>query len=65
MRRQEMKIAISGSTGFIGTQLSHTLTNKGHVVVPIGRGDFQTTGKRSFTPPPWSDRSPRRYSIGG
>jgi uncharacterized protein (TIGR01777 family) len=35
-----MKIAISGSTGFIGTQLSRTLTNKGHAVVPIGRGDF-------------------------
>ncbi|MES9971833.1 MAG: TIGR01777 family oxidoreductase [Candidatus Thiodiazotropha sp.] len=35
-----MRIAISGSTGFIGTQLARTLGNKGHAVVPVGRGDF-------------------------
>lgn len=35
-----MKIAISGLTGFIGTQLARTLANKGHAVVPIERGDF-------------------------
>ncbi|MES9993661.1 MAG: TIGR01777 family oxidoreductase [Candidatus Thiodiazotropha sp.] len=35
-----MRIAISGSTGFIGTQLARTLGNKGHAVVPIGRRDF-------------------------
>ncbi|MET0070124.1 MAG: TIGR01777 family oxidoreductase [Candidatus Thiodiazotropha sp.] len=35
-----MKIAISGSTGFIGTQLARALANKGHALVPIGRRDF-------------------------
>ncbi|MEW8034528.1 MAG: TIGR01777 family oxidoreductase [Candidatus Thiodiazotropha sp.] len=35
-----MRIAISGSTGFIGTQLTRNLANKGHAVVTIGRGDI-------------------------
>ncbi|MBT2972080.1 MAG: TIGR01777 family oxidoreductase [Candidatus Thiodiazotropha sp. (ex Ctena orbiculata)] len=35
-----MKIAISGPTGFIGTQLVRALSNKGHAVVPIGRREF-------------------------
>jgi uncharacterized protein (TIGR01777 family) len=36
----EMKIAISGATGFIGIQLARTLSGIGHAVVPIGRRDF-------------------------
>lgn len=32
-----MKIAISGSTGFIGTHLIHYLSERGYQVVPIGR----------------------------
>jgi uncharacterized protein (TIGR01777 family) len=35
-----MKIAISGSTGFIGTRLTRSLSRKGYAVVPIGRRDF-------------------------
>lgn len=32
-----MKIAITGSTGFIGTHLIHHLSERGYQVVPIGR----------------------------
>ncbi|MGL5681911.1 MAG: TIGR01777 family oxidoreductase [Marinifilaceae bacterium] len=35
-----MKYAIAGITGFIGTQLSQYLQNKGHQVLPITRNDF-------------------------
>jgi hypothetical protein len=40
LEESDMKIAISGSTGFIGTQLTRKLSSKGHVVVPVGRRDF-------------------------
>lgn len=41
--RAPMRIAITGASGFIGTQLSAFLTTGGHTVVRIGRG-AQTPG---------------------
>lgn len=35
-----MKIALSGSTGFVGTHLGTTLKRYGHVVVPLCRSNF-------------------------
>jgi uncharacterized protein (TIGR01777 family) len=44
-----MKIAISGSTGFIGTQLTRSLSHKGHSVVPITRDDFNRATRHLST----------------
>ena len=35
-----MKIAMTGATGFIGTQLQLSLQRQGHKIVPLGRYDF-------------------------
>lgn len=32
-----MKIAISGASGFVGTNLSHYFESRGHIIVPINR----------------------------
>ncbi len=39
--RPRLRIAITGASGFIGTQLSAFLTTGGHEVVRIGRGEVQ------------------------
>ncbi len=39
--RPRMRIAITGATGFIGTQLAAFLTTGGHEVVRIGRGEVK------------------------
>lgn len=39
--RPRLRIAITGASGFIGTQLSAFLTTGGHEVVRIGRGDVR------------------------
>lgn len=40
-----MKIAISGSTGFIGSHLIESLRNAGHEIIPLVREDFQKDEK--------------------
>jgi uncharacterized protein (TIGR01777 family) len=37
-----MKIALSGSTGFVGSHLSNTLKQQGHQVIALGRADFNS-----------------------
>jgi len=41
-----MKIAISGSTGFIGKQLSDYLLRSGHELIMISRSDFSGSGNQ-------------------
>ncbi len=36
------KIAMSGATGFVGSQLSGTLVRKGWDIIPLGRSDFKS-----------------------
>ena len=36
-----MKIAISGSTGFVGSHLIESLRHEGHEIIPLVREDFQ------------------------
>ena len=36
-RRVQMKITITGASGFVGTHLTHTLLEQGHTVTGIGR----------------------------
>ena len=38
------RIAMSGATGFVGSHLSATLSNKGLKVIPVGRKDFKSGG---------------------
>ncbi len=38
------KIAMSGATGFVGSQLSGTLESKGREIIPLGRNDFKSAG---------------------
>lgn len=42
MNNRIMKIAISGASGFIGTQLSECLNLRGHQTVPLGRDLFES-----------------------
>lgn len=37
----EMKIAVSGATGFVGTYLSRKFAQAGHAIAPIGRKDLR------------------------
>ncbi len=42
-----MKIAISGATGFVGSRLTKYLTDRGHIIFPIGR---ELIAAQSFKP---------------
>ena len=39
-KKKQMKIAISGATGFIGTHLTRYLSGQGHEVTGLGRKWF-------------------------
>ncbi len=36
-----MRVAITGSTGYLGSELSQILPTQGHEVIPVVRGDSQ------------------------
>lgn len=44
--RRIMRIAITGSTGFVGSHLSNALKNEGHQIIPIGRADLANRAER-------------------
>lgn len=45
-----LTVAVSGSTGLIGTQVRALLTSGGHRVVPMVRGDHAEDGQIAWTP---------------
>lgn len=40
MEKQQLRIAVSGASGFVGKHLTAYLETRGHRIVPLGRADF-------------------------